>query len=104
MKLNSLQWHVLDATADDWESFAQILPHVNQWLGKTEREFVANVIQELVSLDLLEEAEGRPVIAAELTANPSHLWFSMTRAGRQLWDQEGEKFRDDKQAQRSSAP
>ena len=70
MKLNSLQWHVLDATADDWESFAQILPHVNQWLGKTEREFVANVIQELVSLDLLEEDNNLPLLLLFELQNP----------------------------------
>jgi hypothetical protein len=95
MELNSMQWHVLDATADDWESLAQIVPHVNAWHGKTEPDAIARVIAELVSSGLLEEAEGRTVIASQLVEHPSRLWFSMTKSGRELWEHAGQRFRNE---------
>ena len=52
--LESLAWHVMDATADDWESLEQILPCLRETHGPVEAVVAAGVIARLMVEGLME--------------------------------------------------
>ena len=104
--LDSLAWFILDATADDWESIDQILPHVHVCYGSVEARIVASTLVRLARDGLLRVAQT--VEAGDMTdletgsidiegiiENPSEFWFCMTPRGRILWDSEGRKYLDE---------
>ncbi len=91
--LDSLTWHVMDATADDWESLEQILPHVCATHGPVEAIAAAEVIARLMAESLMEEMQHASVIPQAIVSNPIEYWFRMTPRGRDLWDAEGEHWR-----------
>ena len=96
--LDELTWHAMDAMADDWESLEQIVPHVEHFLGATDKAGIAKLLVVLVSEGLLREMER--ITYQQLTADmvletPIEYWFAMTPQGRALWDSEGPKYRND---------
>ena len=96
--LDKFAFHAMDAMADDWESLEQIVPHLESFLGTTDHSRVARLIVELISEGLLREMEQLPyqhLTADMILQTPIEYWFSMTLAGRALWDSEGHKYRDE---------
>jgi hypothetical protein len=91
--LDSLTWHVMDATADDWESLDQILPHVRETHGQVEAVAVAKVIARLIEEGLMEEMQRASVSAQAIVSDPIEYWFRMTPGGRATWETEGERWR-----------
>ncbi|MDY7110114.1 MAG: hypothetical protein SYC29_15895 [Planctomycetota bacterium] len=93
MSLNALQWHVMDATADDWESIVQIRPHVTQFCGHRSDGTIFDVLRNLHQHGLVRLMDRDGYAADIFPDDPSDFWFSMTEAGRKLWDAEGSKYR-----------
>jgi hypothetical protein len=83
----------MDATADDWESLEQILPHVREAHGPVEAIAVAEVIARLMVGGLMEEMQHASVRPRAVVSEPIGYWFRMTPRGRVLWDAEGEHWR-----------
>jgi hypothetical protein len=82
--LDELACHVMDTMADDWESIDQIVPHVERWLGPSERSRVASVLVDLISEGLVHEMHQ--VDYEQLTVDmilqmPVEFWFSMSQRG-----------------------
>lgn len=96
--LDEFTWLTMDAMADDWESLEQIVPHVEHFVDSAERARVARLLIELVSEGAVREMEQLPyrrLTAEMILGTPIEYWFSMTPAGRALWDSEGHKYRDE---------
>jgi len=91
--MDSLTWHVMDATADDWESLEQILPHVREFHGPVEPAAVAEIVGRLVREGLMEEMQRSVIDPEAVVADPIEFWFRMTPRGRAIWDAEGVRFR-----------
>ena len=93
--MDSLKWHVMDALADDWESIAQIRPHIHQYCGPVSDEEIFHILRQLREDDLVEimKVPGQPENVFETQREAC--WFGMTQTGRTLWDSEGPKYRDD---------
>jgi len=91
--MDSLTWHVMNATADDWESVEQILSQVREWHGPVEPSSIANVAARLVRDGLMEEMRQPVIDPVAVVANPIEFWFRMTPRGREAWDSEGARFR-----------
>jgi hypothetical protein len=86
--LDSLAWNVMDATADDWESLEQILPHEHRYHGTADSEAVAATIVRLIAEGLMEEMRPAPVSPQAVIRQPVEVWFRMTPRGRILWETE----------------
>jgi hypothetical protein len=95
--LDQLTWHVMDAMADDWESIAQIRPHVHHYCGEASDEQIVAVLRELHKNNLVEIMQVPEQSGDIFRTHPEECWFGMTDAGRRLWDAEGAKYRDDEQ-------
>lgn len=99
--LDRVSWHVLGATADDWESIDQIEPHVREYCeGVSDRAEIAARIIELTRIQVLEEMPHkhleRPAESAEdILRQPNEHWFRMTPIGRMLWDINHRNYCDD---------
>ncbi len=93
--LNELEWHVMDALADDWESIVQIRPHVVRWLGPTSDERIAQCLRSLHQHDLVCIMDSEGFATSRFSTDPTECWFAMTESGRTLWDSEGVNFRDE---------
>jgi hypothetical protein len=93
--MDPLTWYVMDATADDWESLEQILPHVRACHGPIEPSALAVIIAHLIREGLMEEMQHPIIDPAVVVADPIEFWFRMTQRGRKLWDSEGTNFRHD---------
>lgn len=96
--LDKFTWHVMDAMADDWESIAQIRPHVHQYFGVASDEEIFAALRQLHQ-DRLVEIMKVPGQAIDIfQRDPEACWFGMTGTGRKLWDSEGAKYRDVEQS------
>jgi hypothetical protein len=93
--MDSLTWHVIDALADDWESIAQIRPHVQQYCGPASDQQIFDILRQLRGDRFIEimKVPGQPEDVFE--TQPQACWFGMTDVGRAQWDSEGGKYRDD---------
>jgi hypothetical protein len=90
---DTLSWHAMNATADDWESLDQILPQVREFCGNVDRRVIAELIATLVKQGLMEEMKGRLVQPEDVLADSIEYWFRMTPAGRLMWDEECKRHR-----------
>jgi hypothetical protein len=88
-----LLWHILDATADDWESIVQIEDHITRFLGRSSRFKIASTLKELLEQGLIEEMKNQTFTPDNLVNNPDEFWFAMTEEGRMIWDFGGSKNR-----------
>ena len=91
--MDSLTWYVMDALADDWESIAQIRPHVHQYCGEASNEQIFQLRRQLREDKLVEIMKVPGQAENIFETRPEACWFGMTRAGRAVWDSEGAKFR-----------
>ena len=94
--IDEYEWHVLDATADDWESLDQIVPHLERFLGPVDRAGIVRLIIKLVDDGMLKEMRYkayRNLTAEMILETPMEFWFCMTTEGKELWDSEGYKYR-----------
>ena len=99
--LDEFTWYIMDAMADDWESLDQIVPHIEHFVGSTDRSRVALLLVDLVSEGELQEMKLSPeqqLTTEMIMKTPIKYWFSMTPHGRALWDSEGHKYRDESMA------
>jgi len=90
--LDTLSWHVMNSTADDWESLKQILPQVREFCGLVEESRVAEVIAQLIAEVFMEEMQGRQVRPEQVLGDPIEFWFRMTLKGRAIWEIAGGKY------------
>lgn len=88
-RFDSLTWHVMDATADDWESIAQIIPDVEHWLGPQDPDQIRKIILGLFDEGLFEMMPLDGITEETLKTDFEKCWFSMTPEGRRLWDLDG---------------
>ena len=93
--LDKLGFYVMNATADDWESLEQIMPHVEEFVCVTDSSDVARLIVELVAEGLLEEMKHTPLTPQMIVRTPIEYWFAMTARGRALWDAESREYEHD---------
>jgi hypothetical protein len=103
--IDTLEWEILDSTADDWENLQQIflavgcdvpdaVPQEKYGLVYTVKGFprvgeVADGIVRLVEAGLLaarEEDGGAPVANLDDKSYVWRAWFAMTPAGRSAWE------------------
>jgi len=91
--MDPLTYHVMNATADDWESLEQILPQVREFHGPIEPFAVAEAIARLVRDGLMEEMRHSVIDPAAVVAEPIEFWFRMTPRGRAAWDTQAVTFR-----------
>ena len=85
----------MDATADDWESIAQVIPDVEQFLGPQDSKEIHKIILGLFDQGFLELMPLEGVTMESLKTDFGRCWFSMTQEGRRLWDLDGSFYRDD---------
>jgi hypothetical protein len=90
--LDRLDWEIMNATADDWESLDQILPSVAAFCGPFNAHAVACSIARLVIEGLMEEMKHGAVEPESIVNTPIDYWFRMTSHGRELWSSEAERF------------
>jgi hypothetical protein len=93
--LDKPSFFLMNATADDWESLEQIMPQVKEFAGVTDSLLVSRLIVELIADGLLEEMKHTPVTPQMIVERPIEFWFTMTPAGRALWDSEARKYEHD---------
>jgi hypothetical protein len=93
--LDKPSFFLMNATADDWESLEQIIPQVKEFAGVTDSLLVSRLIVELIADGLLEEMKHTPVTPQMIVERPIEFWFTMTPAGRALWDSEARKYEHD---------
>ena len=99
-ELDVFEWHVLDATADAWESLDQIEPHVRTYCAEVSRLDVAEKILNLKALHLFEEMqhehlEREAACANDLLVHPTEHWFRMTPVARMLWNTNRSRYTPD---------
>ena len=93
--IDQVTWYVLDAMADDWESLDQIVPHIERELAPVDRTEVARILLRLLGRGLIEEMGHDPVTREKLLRDSVEYWFAMTPQGRQVWETESAKHRND---------
>ena len=94
--LDSLTWHVMDAMAEDWESIAQIRPHVLQYCGGvTSNERIFQILRQLHENELIKIMDEDGYGASSFPSDPSECWFCMSDTGKALWQAEGSKYEDE---------
>ena len=86
----------MDALADNWESVAQIQPHVHRYCGPTSDDKLLAVLRELRGENLITLMSVAKETADTFEADPLACWFGMTEAGRNAWRAERAKYRDEK--------
>ena len=94
MKMDETTWHIMDAMAEDWESVAQIEPHVRKFCGAVPRSQINKTLVSLHKAGLVQAMDGDGNGISELPRAVTGTWFRMTSAGRTAWDTEGRKYRD----------
>jgi hypothetical protein len=90
--LSRLMWHVMNSTADDWESLAQIVPDVNRSLGPHEQDSVEETVRIAFANGYILAKTGDWQPAASLDQEITSYWFSMSEAGRKVWESETETY------------
>ncbi len=92
--IDSFDWYIMDATADDCESIVQIEAHIAEYFGQVNRFQIATRLETLTGKGLMEEKRNLAFSSSHLLENPVEFWFSMTEEGRMLWESESKKYRD----------
>jgi hypothetical protein len=91
-----LDWLVLDATADDFESIVQIAANARADLPQTSRAELARHIIELLRDGFLQQLEPGEISLEDLVLVPERLqprfWFGMTARGADAWEQSATEF------------
>jgi len=91
-----LDWLILDATADDFESIVQIAAHVRSDLPQSSRPDVAYHIIELLHNGFLQQLERGEISVEDLVSVPERLqppfWFGMTTRGGDAWEHSATEF------------
>lgn len=93
-KMDSITWHIMDAMAEDWESVAQVEPHVLKFCGATPRDRIGKILISLHEDGFLQAMDKNGNGISVLPDDVMETWFRMTPKGRSLWNSEGVKYRD----------
>lgn len=89
--IDTIDWEIMNSTADDWESIEQIFPSTKNCDGVT-KELISQRIIKLVNEGMLEEMNGNLPAPASIIEYPKKFWFGMTKVGRQIWENEAARF------------
>jgi hypothetical protein len=91
-----LDWLVLDATADDFESIVQIADSVRRDLRQISRAELARHIIELLRDGFLQQFEPHEISLEDLAGVPERMqppfWFGMTARGVEAWERFATEF------------
>jgi hypothetical protein len=91
-----LDWLILDATADDFESIVQIAADVHSDLPQTSRAEIARHIIQLLQKRFLRQLEHGEISLQDLVSVPERLqppfWFGMTARGAETWEHSATEF------------
>lgn len=94
--MTQLEWLILDATADDFESLVQILPHVRADLPEASASVVARSILDLLQRRYLRQLESADISLDEFMSADEHqdapFWFGMTASGAGAWERSAPNF------------
>ena len=94
--MTHLDWLVLDATADDFESIVQIADSVRCDLPQISRAELARHIIELLRDGFLQQLESDEISLEDLVRVPERLqppfWFGMTARGAEAWERCAKEF------------
>jgi hypothetical protein len=94
--MTHLDWLVLDATADDFESIVQIADNVRCDLPQTSRAELARHIIERLRDGFLQQLEPGAISLEDLVLVPERLeppfWFGMTARGAEAWEHSATEF------------
>ncbi len=94
--MTHLDWLILDATGDDFESIVQIAADVRSDLPQTSRAEIARHIIELLRCGFLRQVEHGEVSLEDILSVPERLqppfWFGMSAAGADAWEQSATDF------------
>jgi hypothetical protein len=96
--LDKLQWHIMDAMADDWESIEQIRPHVAKYCGNVLDHQIFVQLRDLHRHGFVRLMDENGYGKDDFPAEAGKYWFDMTDAGRALWDSEGFKHRTESES------
>ena len=94
--MTHLDWLILDATGDDFESIVQIAADVHSDLPQTSRAELARHLIELLRGGFLRQLEAGEVSLEDLLFVPERLqrpfWFGMTAFGADAWERFATEF------------
>jgi len=82
-----LAWHIMEATADDWESVDQIIPEVEGRIGVQDPVMFHKVILELFENEFLELMPMTGITQQTLKDDPKKCWLTMSAKGRRVWNE-----------------
>ena len=85
----------MDAMADDWESIVQIRPHVQQHCGATPDDRIFQILRQLHAAGFVRIMDLDGYGTDAFPADPRESWFDMTDTGRELWDAQRSKYRNE---------
>jgi hypothetical protein len=94
--MTHLDWLILDATSDDFESLVQIMPNVREDLPHASDTEIARSVLQLLEAGLLRQLEAAAISLDDLMSSPQHpaapYWFGMTERGADAWEQSASQF------------
>lgn len=94
--MTHLDWLILDATADDFESIVQIAADIRSDLPQTSRAEIALHIIGLLRSRFLRQLEPGEISLEDLLSVPERLqppfWFGMSASGADAWEQSATEF------------
>jgi len=94
-RLDSLTFYTLNAMADDWESIVQIEPQVNEFHGPATREQIFEALRRLHDGGHLRAMDDNGYGTDGYPDKQETAWFSMTDAGRELFEENVRYYDDD---------
>ena len=83
-----LAWHIMEATADDWESVDQIITEVEGRIGVQDPVMFHKVILELFESEFLELMPMDGITSQTLKDDPKKCWLAMSAKGRRVWHED----------------
>ena len=81
--------------ADDWESIVQIEPQVNEFHGPANRDQIFEAIRNLHARGYLRAMDENGYGINAYPDDQTTAWFSMTDAGRELFEENIVYYDDD---------
>ncbi len=84
--IDLLAWHIMEATADDWESVDQIITEVEGRIGVQDPVMFHKVILELFENEFLELMPMTGITQQTLKDDPKKCWLTMYTKGRSVWN------------------
>ena len=94
----------MNTAADDWESLTQIVPEVERSLGPQERGAIEDAVRVAFSSGYLVAKTGDWKPASLIDGEIATYWFSMSDAGRKIWESDSAIYWSANPPNQSSEP